>query len=169
MEEQTKNLETEILQTERKNVLDKSLFLAQKSLSIQKERKEQKERKNKIFKAAIENAEKIALNSLCFPEEQISKLLDESEESYGLRQIQWFWLLRNEEDFIPLSDDIETPTRWNRNSSQEEDIKFRFSRFFKKEDFLNKCNEYYKQFNCSIEVKRTKGPRWEVTILPLLE
>ena len=29
--------------------------------------------------------------------------------------------------------------------------------------------EYYKQFNCSIEVKRTKGPRWEITILPFSE
>ena len=164
MEEQIENVETKKL-----NGLDKSLSLAQKSLSIQKERKEKKERKNKIFKAAIENAEKIAINSLCFPEDHLNRLLNDSEDSYGIRQIHWFWVLRNEEDFIILEDDIETPTRWNRNTRQEEDVKFRYSRFFKKEDFLRKCNEYYKKMNCFIEVKRTKGPRWEITILPFSE
>ena len=63
---------------------------------------EQKQRKNEIFKTAIENAEKIALNSVCFPEDEISRLLDNAEESSGIKQIQWFWLLRNEEDFIIL-------------------------------------------------------------------
>ena len=93
MEEQTKNLETQNL-----NVQQKTLSLVEKSLSIQKERKEQKKRKNEIFKAAIENAEKIAHNSLCFPEEEVNRLLEEAEVSYGVKQIQWFWLLRNEED-----------------------------------------------------------------------
>ena len=113
---------------------------------------------------AKENAEKIALNSLCFPEEEVNRLLEEAEVSYGVKKIQWFWLLRNEEDFIILEDGIETPTRWNRNSRQEEEIKFRFSRFFKKEDFINKCKEYYKKYNCNIEITRTKGPRWEISI-----
>ena len=87
-----------------------------------------------------------------------------AEESSGIKQIQWFWLLRNEEDFIILEDGIETPTRWNRNARKEEDIKFRFSRFFKKEDFINKCKEYYKKYNCNIDITRTKGPRWEISI-----
>ena len=159
MEEQTTILETENL-----NVQQKTLSLVEKSLSIQKERKEQKKRKNEIFKAAIENAEKIALNSLCFPEEEVNRLLEEAEASYGVKQIQWFWLLRNEEDFIILEDEIEIPTKWNRNTRQEEEIKFRFSRFFKKEDFVNKCKEHYKQYGCNIEITRTKGPRWEIVI-----
>ena len=158
MEDQTVNDTTKI------NVQQKTLSLVEKSLSIQKDRKEQKERKNEIFKNAIENAEKIALNSICFPEEEIIRLLNDAEESYGIKQIQWFWLLRNEEDFIILEDGIETPTRWNRNSRKEEDIKFRFSRFFKKEDFVNKCRDYYQQYNCNIEITRTKGPRWEISI-----
>lgn len=158
MEDQTVNDTTKI------NVQQKTLSLIEKSLSIQKDRKEQKERKNEIFKNAIENAEKIALNSICFPEEEITRLLNDAEESYGIKQIQWFWLLRNEEDFIILEDGIETPTRWNRNARKEEDIKFRFSRFFKREDFINKCKEYYGQYNCNIEITRTKGPRWEISI-----
>jgi hypothetical protein len=158
MEDQTVNDTTKI------NVQQKTLSLVEKSLSIQKERKEQKKIKNEIFKTAIENAEKIALNSICFPEDEIIRLLNNAEESYGIKQIQWFWLLRNEEDFIILEDGIETPTRWNRNSRKEEDIKFRFSRFFKKEDFVNKCRDYYKQYNCNIEITRTKGPRWEISI-----
>lgn len=158
MEDQTVNDTTKI------NVQQKTLSLVEKSLSIQKDRREQKERKNEIFKNAIENAEKIALNSICFPEEEITRLLNDAEVSYGIKQIQWFWLLRNEEDFIILEDGIETPTRWNRNSRKEEDIKFRFSRFFKKEDFVNKCRDYYQQYNCTIEIKRTKGPRWEISI-----
>ena len=158
MEDQTVNDTIKI------NVQQKTLSLVEKSLSIQKDRKEQKERKNKIFKNAIENAEKIALNSICFPEDEIVRLLDNAEESYGIKQIQWFWLLRNEEDFIILEDGIETPTRWNRNSRKEEDIKFRFSRFFKREDFVNKCKEYYGKYNCNIEITRTKGPRWEISI-----
>ena len=164
MEEQTKNLETKNLETENLNVQQKTLSLIDKSLSIQNERKEQKKIKNEIFKAAIENAEKIALNSLCFPEEEVNRLLEEAEVSYGVKQIQWFWLLRNEEDFIILEDGIETPTRWNRNARQEEEIKFRFSRFFKREDFINKCKDYYKKYNCNIEITRTKGPRWEISI-----
>jgi hypothetical protein len=154
---------------EKLNVLDKSLSLVEKSLSIQKERKEMKEKRNKIFKAAIEDAEQTALNSLCFPEEQISRLLEQSEKSCGLRQIKWVWILRNEEDFIPFSDGIETPTMWKPKTKQYENVKFRFSRFFKKEQFINKCNDYYKQYNCFIEVKRTKGPRWEISIIPLDE
>lgn len=158
MEDQT------VKETTKVNVQQKTLSLIEKSLSIQKDRREQKERKNEIFKNAIENAEKIALNSVCFPEDEISRLLDNAEESSGIKQIQWFWLLRNEEDFIILEDGIETPTRWNRNARKEEDIKFRFSRFFKKEDFVNKCKEYYKKYNCNIEITRTKGPRWEISI-----
>lgn len=158
MENQTVN------ETTKTNVQQKTLSLVEKSLSIQKDRKEQKERKNKIFKNAIVNAEKIALNSICFPEEEITRLLKDAEVSYGIKKIQWFWILRNEEDFIILEDGIETPTRWNRNSHKEEDIKFRFSRFFKKEDFVNKCKEYYKQYNCNIDIIRTKGPRWEISI-----
>ena len=158
MEDQT------VKETTKLNVQQKTLSLIEKSLSIQKDRREQKERKNEIFKNAIENAEKIALNSVCFPEDEISRLLDNAEESSGIKQIQWFWLLRNEEDFIILEDGIETPTRWNRNARKEEDIKFRFSRFFKKEDFINKCKEYYKKYNCNIEIIRTKGPRWEISI-----
>lgn len=154
---------------EKLNVLDKSLSLVEKSLSIQKERKEMKEKRNKIFKDAITDAEQTALNSLCFPEEQISKLLEESEKSCGLRQIKWVWILRNEEDFIPLNDGIETPTKWSRKTKQYENLKFRFSRFFKKENFLKKCNDYYNHYGCFIDVKRTKGPRWEITILPLEE
>jgi len=158
MEDQTVNDTTKI------NVQQKTLSLVEKSLSIQKDRREQKERKNEIFKNAIENAEKIALNSICFPEEEITRLLNDAEVSYGIKQIQWFWILRNEEDFIILEDGIETPTRWNRNARKEEDIKFRFSRFFKREDFINKCKEYYGQYNCNIEITRTKGPRWEISI-----
>ena len=158
MEDQT------VKETTKVNVQQKTLSLIEKSLSIQKDRREQKERKNEIFKNAIENAEKIALNSVCFPEDEISRLLDNAEESSGIKQIQWFWLLRNEEDFIILEDGIETPTRWNRNARKEEDIKFRFSRFFKKEDFINKCKEYYKKYNCNIDITRTKGPRWEISI-----
>ena len=158
MEDQTVNDTTKI------NVQQKTLSLVEKSLSIQKDRREQKERKNEIFKNAIENAEKIALNSICFPEEEITRLLNDAEVSYGIKQIQWFWILRNEEDFIILEDGIETPTRWNRNARKEEDIKFRISRFFKREDFINKCKEYYGQYNCNIEITRTKGPRWEISI-----
>ena len=158
MEDQTVNDTTKI------NVQQKTLSLVEKSLSIQKDRREQKERKNEIFKNAIENAEKIALISICFPEEEITRLLNDAEVSYGIKQIQWFWILRNEEDFIILEDGIETPTRWNRNARKEEDIKFRFSRFFKREDFINKCKEYYGQYNCNIEITRTKGPRWEISI-----
>tara|TARA_B100000482_G_C12603335_1_gene296144 strand:+ start:1278 stop:1766 length:489 start_codon:yes stop_codon:yes gene_type:complete len=158
MEDQT------VKETTKINVQQKTLSLVEKSISIQKDRKEQKVRKNEIFKTAIENAEKIALNSVCFPEDEISRLLENAEESSGIKQIQWFWLLRNEEDFIILEDGIETPTRWNRNARKEEDIKFRFSRFFKKEDFINKCKEYYGKYNCNIDITRTKGPRWEISI-----
>jgi len=158
MEDQT------VKETTKINVQQKTLSLVEKSISIQKDRKEQKVRKNEIFKTAIENAEKIALNSVCFPEDEISRLLENAEESSGIKQIQWFWLLRNEEDFIILEDGIETPTRWNRNARKEEDIKFRFSRFFKREDFINKCKEYYGQYNCNIDITRTKGPRWEISI-----
>jgi len=158
MEDQTVN------DTKKINVQQKTLSLVEKSISIQKDRKEQKQKKNEIFKTAIENAEKIALNSVCFPEDEIYRLLENAEESSGIKQIQWFWLLRNEEDFIILEDGIETPTRWNRNARKEEDIKFRFSRFFKKEDFINKCKEYYGKYNCNIDITRTKGPRWEISI-----
>ena len=158
MEDQT------VKETTKINVQQKTLSLVEKSISIQKDRKEQKVRKNEIFKTAIENAEKIALNSVCFPEDEISRLLENAEESSGIKQIQWFWLLRNEEDFIILEDGIETPTRWNRNARKEEDIKFRFSRFFKKEDFINKCKEYYGKYNCNSDITRTKGPRWEISI-----
>ena len=120
MEDQTVN------NTKKIDIQLKSLSLAEKSLSIQKDRKVQREKKNEIFKNAIENAEKIALNSICFPEEEITRLLNDAESSYGIKQIQWFWLLRNEEDFIILEDGIETPTRWNRNAKKEENIKFRF-------------------------------------------
>jgi len=158
MEDQTVN------NTKKIDIQLKSLSLAEKSLSIQKDRKVQREKKNEIFKNAIENAEKIALNSICFPEEEITRLLNDAESSYGIKQIQWFWLLRNEEDFIILEDGIETPTRWNRNAKKEENIKFRFSRFFKKDDFVNKCREYYQKYNCTIKITRTKGPRWEIVI-----
>ena len=158
MEDQTVN------NTKKIDIQLKSLSLAEKSLSIQKDRKVQREKKNEIFKNAIENAEKIALNSICFPEEEINRLLNEAESSYRIKQIQSLWLLRNEEEFIILEDGIETPTRWNRNAKKEENIKFRFSRFFKKDDFVNKCREYYQKYNCTIKITRTKGPRWEIVI-----
>tara|TARA_X000000950_G_C13864542_1_gene640143 strand:- start:900 stop:1376 length:477 start_codon:yes stop_codon:yes gene_type:complete len=151
-------------QTQQVDIQQQNLSLIEKSLSIQKDRQEQKVRKNEIFKIAIENAEQIALNSLCFPENELIKYLNNAEETLGIRRIQWHLILRDEKDFIILKEDIETPTRWNRNSQKEENIKFRFSRFFKKESFIKKCKDYYKQYNCNISVTRTKGPRWEIII-----
>ena len=166
MEEQTQQV-TKKMNTstiEQVDVQQQNLSLVEKSLSIQKDRQEQKVRKNEIFKIAIENAEQIALNSLCFPENELIKYLNEAEESLGVRRIQWHLILRDEKDFIILKEGIETPTRWNRNSREEEHIKFRFSRFFKKESFINKCKEYYKKYNCNITIARTKGPKWEFSI-----
>lgn len=162
MEEQTQRVKQKmVIPTD---VQQQNLSLVEKSLSIQKDRQEQKVRKNEIFKIAIENAEQIALNSLCFPEDELIRYLSDAEESLGVRKIQWHLMLRDEKDFIILNEGIETPTRWNRNSRQEEDIKFRFSRFFKKETFINKCKDYYKQYNCNITIERTKGPKWEFSI-----
>lgn len=162
MEEQTQQVKQKmVIPTD---VQQQNLSLVEKSLSIQKDRQEQKVRKNEIFKIAIENAEQIALNSLCFPEDELIKYLSDAEESLGVRKIQWHLMLRDEKDFIILNEGIETPTRWNRNSRQEEDIKFRFSRFFKKETFISKCKDYYKQYNCNIIIERTKGPKWEFSI-----
>ena len=157
MEEQTTNIQN-------LNIQQQNLSLIEKSLSIQKDRQQQKLRKNEIFKIAIEHAEQIALNSLCFPEADLIRYLNNAEESLGVKKIQWHLILRDEKDFIILGEGIEIPTRWNRNSQKEENIKFRFSRFYKKESFIKKCKDYYKQYNCNISVTRTKGPRWEITI-----
>ena len=104
MEEQTQQV-TKKMNTstiEQVDVQQQNLSLVEKSLSIQKDRQEQKIKKNEIFKIAKENAEQIALNSLCFPENELIKYLNEAEESLGVRRIQWHLILRDEKDFIIL-------------------------------------------------------------------
>ena len=96
MEEQTQQVIKKMSTTTngQVDVQQQNLSLVEKSLSIQKDRQDQKVRKNEIFKIAIENAEQIALNSLCFPENELIKYLNEAEESLGVRKIQWHLILR---------------------------------------------------------------------------
>tara|TARA_B100001093_G_C26566157_1_gene900848 strand:+ start:201 stop:635 length:435 start_codon:yes stop_codon:yes gene_type:complete len=122
---------------------------------------EEKKRRQKIFKKALEEAFNIVKEAVCLPKENIKKLWEENLED---RKINWFHDIKNEcDDIVNLSKDTETPITFCKKKNKLRPIYFRCSRFFQSKDFLDTCSEYYKQFGLKIDIlpdNITKGKWW---------
>lgn len=122
--------------------------------------------KQQIFETAMKEAEDTLYSCTIISPEKLSEIfnveLQPGELFPEYDKFYWFNNFPYRKNKIPLPQEIEKPMRFNKKTKKMEEYNFTITRFYNNEAFINRCNEYFKQFNLSISFEQIfTNPRYK--------
>ena len=120
-----------------------------------------------LFKIAKKDAENILFSAIAAPPTDICNLFSTNDNIIKYIQganvrsnkicYKWYHdVTKRDDNIIPPSPGIEIP-RKTMSDGRTRPIYFLAERFYRDEQFIKRCTDYYKQFNINFSIKTDKG------------